>query len=234
MRAEGGGCITYPNRLGYNLDFIYMVHYWGFDPHYTWLKAKPSRQPRRSVFGTGYENPTRIYWVEASGTRNIPNPHCMVDELGNDPSWAPSHQLYRLATLLTCLLIRITLVLPPGLAPRLGPNQGLGRYKLPCAAYTTEGNKASHYLVPNLGYEPRPPKRAGFKPAAYTFRQKGSGPSTWNQTMVKRSSGACLIIRRYWNKLCGLSNRGAWGQCFRTPCLLHHTSGHCSGTLPQT
>lgn len=139
--------------------------------------------------------------MEARGTINIPVLHYLVDELGNDPSWAPSHQLYRLATLLTCLLIRITLVLPLGLAPRLGPNQGLGRYKLPCAAYTTEGNKASHYLVPNLGYEPRPPKRAGFKPAAYTFRQKGSGPSTWNQTMVRRSSGVCLIIRRYWKNL---------------------------------
>ena len=103
-----------------------MVHYWGFDPHYTWLKAKPSRQPRHSVFklgglllprdacrlaehsfgqstlchghfgyptslvmsGTGYENPTRIYWVEASGTRNIPNPHCMVDDLSNALSGA--------------------------------------------------------------------------------------------------------------------------------------------------
>lgn len=46
-----------------------------------------------------------------------------------------------------------------GLAPRLRPNLGLGRYKLPRATYTIEA-----YVARGLGYDPR---ITGSKPVVF-------------------------------------------------------------------
>lgn len=91
-------------------------------------------------------------------------------------------------------------------------------------------------MVDELGNDPRlVPRHRLYRPATLLTRLLIHGPSTWNQTTIQRSSGACLIIRRYWNKVVWIIRPGRMGPITAqplgpavTPCLLHHTSGCCS------
>lgn len=83
-------------------------------------------------------------------------------------------------------------------------------------------------MVPNLGYEPRPPKRAGFKPAAYTFRQKGMVPAHGIKPWLDAHQASVLSLDDT-GISCVDTLTGAHEVNLAALCLLHHTSGHCSG-----